>query len=80
MYGRETILPFYLLHHPVIIIIAFYVVQWNVGITLKYLVVFLGSLLVTLGLIELVIKRIGALRGFFGMKTQRPEMPSTETR
>ena len=79
VYGQETILPFYLLHHPVIIVIAFYVVQWNAGITLKYLVVLLGSLLVTLGLIELVIKRVSALRGFFGMKTRRPDMPSTET-
>jgi hypothetical protein len=28
LYGRETILPFYLLHQPVIISIAFFVVQW----------------------------------------------------
>ena len=38
VYGNETIMPFYLLHQPVIIVIAFFVVQWEVGITLKLLV------------------------------------------
>jgi glucan biosynthesis protein C len=71
VYGQETILPFYLLHQPVIIVIAFYVVQWDAGITLKLLVVVVGSLLVTLGLVELVIKRVGVLRGPFGMKALR---------
>ena len=77
VYGQETILPFYLLHQPVIIVIAYFVVQWDTGTTLKLLVVVLGSLLVTLGLIELVIKRVSVLRGLFGMKTRRREMPST---
>ena len=56
-------MPFYLLHQPVIIVIAFFVVQWDAGITLKLLVVVLGSLAATLGLIELVVKRINVLRG-----------------
>jgi glucan biosynthesis protein C len=67
-YGGETIMPFFVLHQPVIIVIAFFVVQWKSGITLKLLAVVLGSLLVTLGLVELVIKRIGVLRHLFGMK------------
>ncbi|MFC2030911.1 acyltransferase family protein [Chloroflexota bacterium] len=79
VYGRETILPFYLLHQPVIIVIAFFVVQWDTGITLKLLVVVLGSLLVTLGLVEYVIKRITVLRRLFGVKTWRREKASTET-
>ena len=79
VYGLETIVPFYLLHQPVIIVIAFFVVQWDTGTMLKLLVVVLGSLPVTLGLVEFVIKRIGVLRGLFGMKTRRREMPSTET-
>jgi len=61
VYGRETILPFYLLHQPVIIAIAFFVVQWDAGLTRKILVVVLGSFLVTLGLVELIVKRINVL-------------------
>ena len=78
VYGQETILPFYLLHQPVIIVIAYFVVQWDTGVTLKMLVVVLGSLLVTLGLVELV-KRVDVLRGLFGIKDRRREVPSTAT-
>jgi surface polysaccharide O-acyltransferase-like enzyme len=78
VYGRETILPFYLLHQPVIIAIAFFVVQWDAGITLKLLVVVLGSFLITLGLVE-TIKRVKVLRALFGVKTLRSDAPSKGT-
>jgi surface polysaccharide O-acyltransferase-like enzyme len=68
-YGQETIMPFYLFHQPVIIVLAYFVVQWDTGITVKLLVVVLGSLLVSLGLVELIIKRIGVFRRLFGMKS-----------
>jgi surface polysaccharide O-acyltransferase-like enzyme len=77
-YGQETILPFYLLHQPVIIIIAYYVVQWNAGITLKLLVVVVGSLVVTLGLIEFLIKRINFLRKLFGLKPREASLSTTD--
>ena len=35
VYGNETIMPFYLLHQPVIIVIAYFVVQWEAGIPVK---------------------------------------------
>jgi peptidoglycan/LPS O-acetylase OafA/YrhL len=64
-------MPFYLLHQPVIIVIAYFVVQWDVGITLKLLAIFVGSLLVTLGLIELLIRPFKVTRMLFGMKPRR---------
>jgi glucan biosynthesis protein C len=66
-YGNEAIMPFYLFHQPVIIVIAYFVVQWDLGVLLKLLVVVLGSFAVSIGLVELV-KRIGVLRGLLGMK------------
>jgi glucan biosynthesis protein C len=72
-YGQETIMPFYLFHQPVIILLAYYVVQWNTGVLPKLLVVVLGSLLVSLGLVELIIKRINLLRGLFGIKLKPRE-------
>jgi peptidoglycan/LPS O-acetylase OafA/YrhL len=77
-YGGESIMPFFVLHQPVIIVIAYFVVQWAAGITLKLLAVVAGSLLVTLGLTELIIKRIDVLRRLFGMKIRRREAPSTD--
>jgi surface polysaccharide O-acyltransferase-like enzyme len=77
-YGNETIMPLYLFHQPVIVVIAFFAVQWDAGIPVKLLVIVFGSLLVTLALVE-AIKRIGVLRGLFGMKNRRREAASTET-
>jgi peptidoglycan/LPS O-acetylase OafA/YrhL len=67
-YGQTAIMPMFLLHQPVIIVIAYYVVQWETGVLVKLPVVLLGSMAVTLAIFELVIKRIGPLRSFFGVK------------
>ena len=64
-------MPFFVLHQPVIIVIAFYVVQWHAGIPLKLPVVVLGSFAISVGLYELIIKRMGPLRALFGMKSER---------
>jgi hypothetical protein len=67
-YGQEAILPFYVLHQPVIFAIAFYVVQWEAGVTVKMLAVTLGSFVVTAAGYELLIRRVAPLRALFGMK------------
>lgn len=73
-YGNDIIMPFYLLHQPVIIVLAFYVVQWDTGLLPKMLVVVGGSLLITLGLIEALIRPFTPMRTLFGMKP-RPHRP-----
>lgn len=69
-YGQEAALPFFVLHQPVIIVIAFFVVQWNAGILVKLPVVVLSSFVVTVGLYELIIQRVLVLRLAFGMKSK----------
>jgi peptidoglycan/LPS O-acetylase OafA/YrhL len=69
-YGQEAALPFFVLHQPVIIVIAFFVVQWNADILVKLPVVVLSSFAVTAGLYELIVRRINPLRLMFGMKSQ----------
>jgi glucan biosynthesis protein C len=71
VYGNETIMPFYLLHQPVIIVISYFVVGWDTGILVKLLVIGVSSLLITLGLVELLIKRIKPVRALFGMKSRQ---------
>ena len=39
VWGQEAVLPFFLLHQPVIIVIAYYVVQWNMDIFPKLMTV-----------------------------------------
>jgi hypothetical protein len=68
-YGQDTIMPFFLFHQPVIIMIAFYVVQWEVGVTLKLITVVLSSFVISFGLVEFVLRRIKPVRKILGMKS-----------
>ena len=68
-YGQEAMMSIYLFHHLVIIIIAFYVVQWDAGIFPKMLVVVLGAFVVTLGFHELLIKRVPLIQVLLGIKS-----------
>jgi glucans biosynthesis protein C len=67
-YGNEAVLPFYVLHYSVILLTTFYVMQLNIGVGIKLLLVSTCSLLVTLALYELFIRRINVMRRLFGMK------------
>jgi hypothetical protein len=72
-YGQTTLLPFFVVHQPVILAIAYWVVQWEADVAIKLLVVVFGAFLVALGLAEFVIKRVGILRVLFGMKAGQPD-------
>lgn len=67
-YAQNAVLPFFVVHHPVIIVIAYFIVQWNAGLLPKLLVVVLGAFAVSLGLYQVVIRRVRPLRVMFGMK------------
>jgi glucan biosynthesis protein C len=66
-YGREASYPFFIVHQPVIIIIAFYAVQWDANLTVKLLAVVIGSFTVSLGLYEFLVRRINPVRALLGM-------------
>ena len=78
VYSNETILPFYLLHQPVIIVIAYFVVQWEVNLWVKLLVILISSFLITLGLVELLIRPFKPMRRLFGMKRRRRKEAETK--
>jgi glucans biosynthesis protein C len=67
-YARDAAYPFYLLHQTVIIVIAFFVVQWNADTLLKFSVIAVCSLVATIGLYDLLVRRTNATRFLFGMK------------
>jgi glucan biosynthesis protein C len=67
-YGQEAIVPFFVVHQPVIIGIAYFVVQLDAGLVPKLLIVVIGSFAVSLALYQFVIRRVGVLRVAFGMK------------
>ena len=71
-YGQETLLPFFVLHQPVVLVVAYFAVQWQASIGIKMIAVLIGAFLLTIGLCELLVKRVGFLRLLFGMKVAQP--------
>ena len=67
-YVGEAQLPFYVLHMTPIVIIGFYMVQWDVNALVKYLVIVLVTLGVTLLLYDIAVRRTWLTRFLFGMK------------
>ena len=70
-YGRQASYPFFIVHQPVVIFVAFYAVQWDVSLLIKLWVVVIGSLAASLGLYELLVRRINPVRSLFGMKRRK---------
>jgi hypothetical protein len=67
-YANQAVLPVYVLHQTVIVMIGFYVVQWDVPTLAKYLVISFTALLATLVLYDVGVRRTAATRVLFGMK------------
>jgi len=70
-YSREASYPFFFFHQPAIIFIAFFAVQWEIGLSIKGLVVVIGAFVVTLATYELLVRRINPVRALFGMKPRK---------
>jgi peptidoglycan/LPS O-acetylase OafA/YrhL len=65
---NEAIYPFYILHQTVIVIFGYYIIQLNVNIPLKMMLLFISSFLVIVLLYRLFIYPFKVTRVLFGMK------------
>jgi glucans biosynthesis protein C len=65
--ASDMVYPFYVLHHAIIVAVAFVVVQWDAGIAISFLVLAAGSLSATVALCA-VIASSGVLRVLFGLR------------
>jgi len=73
-YWRIAAMPMYVLHHPVVIIVAYYIVQWQANLWLKWLAVLAVSFVISYGLTELGL-RFGPLRAMLGVKGAKRFQP-----
>jgi hypothetical protein len=78
-YANQAVLPVYVLHQTVIVVIGFYVVQWQVGALVKYVVISLASLAATLVLYDVAVRRTALTRLLFGMKGLARQVPQERT-
>mgnify|MGYP002628908150 CR=1 FL=1 len=74
--ANEAVYPFYLLHQPIIVGVAYYMVKWDVSVVSKVLLITLTSLLLTISIYWFLIRPFNALRLIFGMKMNRKEIPN----
>jgi peptidoglycan/LPS O-acetylase OafA/YrhL len=70
-YANEAVLPFYILHQFVLLLIGYWVVQWQINALVKYIVIASLSFIAIMGLYDIIIKRFQVTRFLFGMKLIR---------
>lgn len=77
-YLSEALLPVYVLHQTVIVVLAFYIVEWPVNALLKYLALSTASLVIIIVIYDVAIRRWALMRFLLGMKPSR--RPADEPR
>ena len=69
-YFAEGAYPIYVLHQTFVITIAFFVVQWDLYVGFKFVIIIALALLVTIFAYDILVRRTGITRLLFGMKPQ----------
>jgi len=77
-HANEAVLPFYILHQPVLLVIGYFVVQWAIPDLAKWMIIFVSSFVIIIVLYELTVRRFNMTRVLFGMKPLKKQ-PSTQT-
>jgi len=67
-YLAEAAYPFYIIHLPVMKLVTYFAIQPDTVVAVKYLLIVAATTLVSLGLYDVIVKRVGVLRFLFGMK------------
>jgi glucan biosynthesis protein C len=70
-YANDAVLPFYVLHETIIVVIAYYVLPWKIGALAQFLLISLTSLAATLLVYDLGIRRAPITRFLFGLRPSR---------
>lgn len=69
-YANNALYPFYILHQTVIVVIGYFIIQMGWGIGTKYLVINIGTLVISLFIYE-IVRRTVVTRFIFGIKKPR---------
>lgn len=77
-YANEGVLPFYILHQPVILILGYFIIPLPISILAKYLIIATLAFSTTLGLYEYGVRRLNPVRWLFGLKARKPVPPAVD--
>jgi len=70
-YSNEAVLPFYIFHQTIILLVGWFVIRWSMDILPKYLIISVVSFVLIIALYELLVRRINIVRFFFGMRSKK---------
>ncbi|MDR8412947.1 acyltransferase family protein [Nonomuraea sp. 3-1Str] len=70
-YLSEGVLPLYVLHQPIVVVVAFWVVRWSVPGPVKFVAIVAMSLVLILAAYDLLVRRTAVTRFLFGMRPAR---------
>jgi hypothetical protein len=69
-YANEAVLPFYVLHQTVLLVVGYFIVRSAIPDLVKFLLIASISFAIIMSLYEFAIRRVDILRILFGMKPQ----------
>ncbi len=72
-YANEAVLPFYMLHQPVILIVGYFIVRMRLPIAAQYAIIAVSSFAIIMAIYEYLVRRTNPLRVLFGMKLLKRE-------
>lgn len=67
-YCNTAVYPFYILHQTVTIVIAYFIMNWDTSLWIKFGILSAGTFGISWLLYEFLIRRIALLRPLFGLK------------
>jgi peptidoglycan/LPS O-acetylase OafA/YrhL len=72
-YLAAAALPFYVLHQPIVVTVAYLVVPWSAPIIVEYVVIVAISLALTFAAYDILVRRTRITRFLFGMRAERSD-------
>ncbi len=69
-YLHRAQLPYYIIHFPVLALVAFVIVPLNIPVLIEYLILCIITLLISLGIYDIAIRRTSVTRFLFGVKEE----------
>ncbi|WP_250037102.1 acyltransferase family protein [Paractinoplanes maris] len=69
-YLAAAALPLYILHQPIVVVVAYFAVRWDAPMAVKYLAVVAISFAVLFLVYDLLVRRTAATRFLFGMRAK----------
>jgi glucan biosynthesis protein C len=75
-YTKESVLPFYVIHHPVVITLASLIVTWDLNLWPKFAIIVVLAYAITLTIYDLGVRRWRLMRTLFGLGPIRRPQPA----